>query len=504
MKQHAVLFFIILIVLSSLSCSIFFTSPLEICAWTTDDLTVSVMFNREPEHVRAEEAFSITANGIEPPGRISWDGAMLIFTAFTPLYDSVEYEIKVTTAAEDIYGNSLDEEFRVKFRTGDEGSRPEIMSVTPAEGAHVENQFQEIIIIFDQPVNFDSLLESFSISPDITGTSVLNSSSDIFTFAPTEAWDWQQKYTVEISTELKTVLGYRLSENFLSAFTVGTDEVSPQISTAASVDEAVILLESPSDNPAIQVNSGWEKDSPVRISFTEEIDHPSAESSVSIEPAVQLDISFDESRSPADMIIDFEDNLEWRKLYRIAISTALKDLQDNCLEKERIYYIFIDGSSSAPPKVKRVDLIPGVGVGFCLFDEDNPAAAEISHQILDTSGGDALQNPFFIDYYFNLAANAELPFFEFTDNFLISPASSCTAFTYLNFQLFNPGDAVDTAALPRPTPTADQAVLRLITSLSDSSTSSGTILFQIFSDLSDSLGNSMTEDWTAELFDEDN
>ena len=134
----------------------------------------------------------------------------------------------------------------------------------------------------------------------------------------------------------------------------------------------------------------------------------------------------------------------------------------------------------------------------------NPAAGTDSHRLLDTSGGDAVQDPFYIDYYFDLAEGAALPFFGFTDNFLISPPGSCISVTYRNFQLFNPGDSLDPAAFPPPSPGSEQAVLRLICSVSDSSTESGLIVFQVFSELTDSLGNKMAEDWTAELFDEDN
>ena len=118
--------------------------------------------------------------------------------------------------------------------------------------------------------------------------------------------------------------------------------------------------------------------------------------------------------------------------------------------------------------------------------------------------GEAQHEPFYIDYYISLAEGAELPPQQLLENFVIETENSCISLNYLNFQLFNPGDSVLPAAAPVPDPAASEVVLRLITSLSDSSTHSGMVTFQILSGLTDSLGNIMAENWMAELFDEDN
>ena len=173
------------------------------------------------------------------------------------------------------------------------------------------------------------------------------------------------------------------------------------------------------------------------------------------------------------------------------------------MDSERIYKLYVNGESSVPPRLVRADFIPDASA-VRFFDYLTPAAAIDSHRILDTSAGDAAVNPFYFDFYFTLAAGAELPFFEFSENFLISPSNSCITVNYLDFQLFNPGVSTDSAAVPRPNPAADQAVLRLITAVEDSQTLSNSISFRVFSDLTDSLGNSMQEDWCRELFDEDN
>ncbi len=493
------------------SCSAMLSSPLEILSWSpgedvgspSDISEVELIFNREPEPVCTEGAFSITTEGTEVPGRVSIEGTALTFVPYSQMEDNTDYEIKLTTSAEDSKGNSLLEDFQAKFRIGERGQRPLIVSVSPADDETVDDQQKPVAVVFNTPVSLDSVLSAFSISPSVTGVSKLDTNLTVFTFTPAEKLEWQQEYTIVISTDLKSTNGYALSEEYSSSFRVGTDEEPPSITSAVSDEGSLNLIASTSDGQEINVNTGWEKDWGIRLGFSEEVERGSAEAAITVEPDIDFDITFNDSVNPSEMLINFNDDLSWHELYRIAVSTGMSDLQDNCIEEEYIYYIFVDDPGSSPPLLERVNMSPDGGTGFCIYDAETPAAAVSSHEILDTSGGDATEDPYYIDYYFGLADGAELPFFGLVENFLISPEDSCILVSYLDFQIFNPGDSLAAASAPVPTPEADQGVVRLITSLTDDAGQSGLILFQIYSDLTDSLGNSMTEDWTAELFDED-
>ena len=505
------IFFPLLSIILYSSCSAILSSPLEVVSWSpaknlsspSEINEITILFNREPEPVRTEEAFSLTAAGIEPPGKILIEGTVLTFTPYYPLTNNTDYEIKLTTSAEDENGNSLIEDFQFRFRIGANGGRPGISATEPGDGENISDLQTPIVLTFYNPVILVSVLSAFSISPSVDGVSILSPDGKNFTFTPAEKWEWQQEYKIRISTDLKSTAGYSLAEEYSFSFTAGTDQIPPVINTATSEDGSITLIQSPAYGASIEINTGWEKDESIRFVFSEEVDQSSAASAVTVEPDATFEVKFDDSANPAEMVIRFKDNLLWHELYMITLSTALGDLQNNNLEEEYIYYIFIDGPSSLPPAIDRVEFSEGGGTGFCIYNAETPAAAVTSHNILDTSGGDASANPYFVDYYFSLADGAELPFFGLVENFLISPAESCISVSYLDFQIWDPGDSLASAASPVPTPDADQGVVRLITSLTDNSGQSGQILLQVYSDLNDSLGNQMAEDWTAELFDED-
>ena len=379
MKRISALCPAILFIMLLPSCSRFFSTPLEVTSWSPgtefgnapEQTDISITFNRDPEHIKTEEAFCMVSNGTEIPGRLDWNDTTLCFSPFSEIEENREYELILSSTAEDPYGNSLSENFSVIFRTGEKGRRPEIVSVSPENNTYTGNPYKAVEIIFDETVDFDALLKSFSITPDIAGTSVLDSGNKIFSFTPSEPWEWQQSYNIRISTELKSGKGYNLAEEFTSVFTVGTDKDPPGIVNAVSEDGLLLLTDSPGDNPEIIINSGWEKDGRIRLTFSEEINRNSALSSISVEPAAQPDIIFNESVTPAEMIIGFKEPMQWHELYRVRVSETLRDLQDNPIKEEKIYYLYINGSHSKPPEINRVNVINDGADGFCLFDTVN-------------------------------------------------------------------------------------------------------------------------------------
>lgn len=484
------------------ACAIIFSSPLEIISWQYSCDEVSVDFNRRPNLTLTEEAFSLSRDGSQPAGRLCWNGNRLTFTSDYPLYSKTEYLLKVSTEAEDVKGNSLTEDFIATFRIEPEGVRPLITEISPADESCIDEQFKELKITFNEKIDFDSILESFSIEPPLRGMRSLDFSGKIFTFSPVEPYEWQKQYKISVSAGLKSSDGGIMAEDFCSTFTAGGDDQPPSIISAASSVSGTLLTPSPPSADVIQWNS-WGCADDINIAFSEEVDQETAAHAVSIEPYLPLTIDFKENGSPADMIISFDENLQWMEMYKLTISTAIRDLINNRIEKDTIYYLFIDGASSRPPVIDRVELIQDETTAVIVYDGEDPDSAAASDLLLDTSGGDAVKNPFYVDYYICLAAGAELPFFEFVENFSIMPDQNCIALTYLNFELYQPGESTASADEPAPVPEEEQAVVRIISSVSDSSSSSGDILFQVF-ELSDSLGNVMEEVWTLEFFDEDN
>ncbi|MBN2049765.1 MAG: Ig-like domain-containing protein [Spirochaetales bacterium] len=487
--------------------------PLQVISWTPSEervidpefCVVSVTFSAETDRVRTEEAFSIAAEGAQPPGKTRWEETTLFYEPYHPLEAGMKYILKVTTGAEDLVGNSLREDFVLVFYTGEEGFRPTVMGIDPPDRADITDLYRTITITFDTPVDVDSFLSSFSLSPSVKGVWTFQNENTVGLFTPAEPYTWQEKYTLTLSEDLRSSKGYPLAETFESRFHIGSEDEEPYVVRIISEDSGIEVIPSPPDSPEAKVNSAWEKDTGLKIAFSEEVHRESAETSLVIEPDMPYLVVWDESLEPAEMVITWEESLEWHNLYRIELSTALEDLQGNRMEEPVVCYLYVDGPSSKPPIIERVEFVPDETTPVLFFDYDSPGNNLYSHTILDTSSGmDVKQDPFYLDYYITLAEGAELPFFSFVENFSLIPENSCVSVQYLAFQVFNPGDDLMAAELPKPAPAGGQAVVRLIISLTDDWDTADTISFRVYSDLKDSLGNNMEEDWLWELFDEDN
>ncbi|HAK47303.1 MAG TPA: hypothetical protein DCO79_15465 [Spirochaeta sp.] len=368
MKQRSIGFFAYAVITAVILSSCALILPeLDIMSWSPgndepvniDDLIISVEFSREPDHVLAEEAFSLTnQDGNTVNGRFSWEGSSLRLTPYSSLEANIEYSIKVETSVEDAYGGSLNEAFYKSFRTGSEGVRPVVEAVYPADRAVISSRNASVTVTFDRQMDFESVLKGFSISPDISGVSLLNDSGRVFSFTPAELWSLQQEYNIKISTDAASSVGYSIGSEYETSFTVSSDLTPPSVISVSTVDDATILADS-------IINTGWEKNSAIAVYFSEEVDQDSAESSVTLEPAASFDVDFDDSVTPARMIISFDDNLEWHTVYRLSISTALTDAADNAMEDSVVRRFFIDGASSMPPSVAKADFAPAGGSTVC-------------------------------------------------------------------------------------------------------------------------------------------
>ncbi|MDC7226720.1 MAG: Ig-like domain-containing protein [Spirochaetales bacterium] len=499
-----------IIILLFPACGNFSLRPLEIISWQPgcyicgdQKVSISVTFSQPPDKASAERAFSLTCNGVQPAGRLYCSDCLLQFIPYSPLDTGTEYLIEVSSTVETESGNSMSEDFTARFRIGEEALRPEVTNISPADGEITEDCFSPLTISFNTAVGLDSILENLSISPPIRGRASMSEDFRVLTYSPVEAMSWGTEYIVKLSDDLCSISGGTAAAEFTSAFFAGSDNQPPEIIEATSEDGSVILTRSPSEGEVLIWNS-WSKNGRVRLAFSEEIDRESAVQSINIEPSTATTFSFNEDEQPASLLIEFDEGLRWQTMYKLRVSTALTDCRNNTLEQEAFFYLFINDPASKPPSVSRVSFIPDETEAVTVFDAEDYASACTSHIILDTAAGAAIQNPFYFDFYFNLAEGAILQDFVPVENFLISADNNCISITYIDFAIYNPGSSTDSAGFPRPQPEAEQAVFRLVTSVSDNELQSGIVFFNIDQNLRDSLGNEMVECWSLELFDEDN
>ncbi len=95
---------------------------------------------------------------------------------------------------------------------------PRILSAVPAMGDRGLPRTQKIAVLFDKPMNINTCVQSFSISPATQGFYEL--SDYALTFVPSTQWSYGT-YTYTISKNCESKDGNDLKEVFSASFTVG-------------------------------------------------------------------------------------------------------------------------------------------------------------------------------------------------------------------------------------------------------------------------------------------
>lgn len=143
-----------------------------------------------------------------------------------PLRFDTEYTVTLSTAAEDFEGLSLEEPFRLKFRTG----RASVIGTVPADGANgvfVDPALFQVQVLFNAPLDPQTVTaEKIRIRPQVgvvPQLSVVNRPGSGWTRVNISA-TWQQgnRYTVTISSGIRTINNSRISNlPYRFSFTTG-------------------------------------------------------------------------------------------------------------------------------------------------------------------------------------------------------------------------------------------------------------------------------------------
>lgn len=158
---------------------------------------------------------------------------------------------------------------------------------------------EDIKVVFDENVDFDSFKENVSITPELIGTWQTDDFKTI-TYL-TSAMQKNTKYEIKINKGLRTFAGGYLEEESLHNFTtLGAMKVSYSYPTNGST--------------GITVQSN------IEIEFDQVADHPTAEDNFSITPSIDGDFTWDGNT----MIFNPKTNFEFNNNYNVTVSSGVK------------------------------------------------------------------------------------------------------------------------------------------------------------------------------------
>jgi hypothetical protein len=200
------------------------SSPSNGATGVPRDAKVSVKFSLPMNRVSVEGSTSITPPVAWTP---AWDasGTEVAFTPNALLAASTSYTVTVGTGARSAAGAPLAAAYSFTFATGTGGgpAPPNVVSVTPADGATGIDVRVVVSILFSKPMDWSSTQGAISIAPQATISFQWNPAKDAVNLSFGAALSYSTKHTLTIATSAKSEDGVAMAAGHSSSFTTMAD-----------------------------------------------------------------------------------------------------------------------------------------------------------------------------------------------------------------------------------------------------------------------------------------
>ena len=197
-------------------------------------------------------------------------------------------------------------------------TEPEIESILPKNGQVGVDPFQDIKIVFNEPVDHDSVEGAFSLaSSGETEGKFSWEGDETMIYSPKRGWTIGEKYTVVVERSVEDINRNKLQRKFVSDFFIGTDFAHPYIADVTN-------------NPYIQENNII-----LTIVFSKSMDINSLQSAVSISPS--FDYRLELNNNNTELIIIANQELPTMNEYTLTISTTAKSESGLQLLRDYVY-----------------------------------------------------------------------------------------------------------------------------------------------------------------------
>ena len=456
-------------------------SPAAESVPTVDGVQISIRFNTSADPVRVENAFSVTADGSRVGGRIEWlSERELRFVPTAPLKEYRRYEVVIGVVAESEDGVNLNEEFVHEFSSKSDTTRPELVSLVPADGATLFERRPGIVARFTEPLSRETALAGVSIAPSVRVRTDFSESDSVMTLTPLEDLSWGETYTVTVSSSVSDFQRNTLGEEQSNAFTMGDDISPPVLLSATAVIGSVPLVPDDPNDAVTTITAGISRTSAFLLSFDEAVDVSSVQASLSIQPNAAFEIANVNTTLQQNVTVRFPSELEFDTRYTMTLASGVGDGFDNRTDGSSVFIFETDDPTGRPPEV--------VSVHF----QDDPSGTSFvplnAFATLPLGNYDSADVAAF-DVLLRSSPGSTFGFFDLTDVFSFSVTGGAASFQLIALEIAPTGSPA-----PPVTTGPDETLVRLKVIVEDLNRP-GTVRFTVRSGLRDTASNALPEDF---------
>ena len=446
----------------------------EITAWTPNQQLIpaeqitefTITFSSSMNRVLAEDAFSLSRDHQHLRGRFFWQQSdtILVFVPEVPPANGCRFAVQVEDTAEDLYGNSLGEPFDFRFATAEEIVPPEVLLHEPVNGQRLSSGRVPIRIVFSESIDPSTFYPHFSLFPTVQGSFTWDADGQQVEFTPLADYHPGQSYEVVLGRGISDWSGNQLTEDIRFEFTI-TDNLQPMVESVTTLKGGQILVPIQSGggiDPSLKI----EKDEVFLFTFSR---GPTEEQKIdlfSVEPFTPFVLTWGVDNGSCELA--FQEYLCWNQVYSVELLGLT-------------YTFVVNGEQSVPLSVTALSYCPDLNAPS---SDDKFVVLEFAENI-DFS--DAVSPAF--DFHLAHASGLEVDIGSFLKAFDLTIVPACASVTMKDIE--RSPLTVD----PHPIPGPGQSVVRLHCSVLEDPAVTGTITFRLGTELRDSGGNHLAEDY---------
>ena len=434
------------LLLMLLSCDILRESFFEVLEWSPgvgyhadqETLEVTLTFSHDPYRSSIEKYFSLSADGDPVRGEFFWEGRKMYFYPLVSLENNKDYIIRLSAHARNTKGLSMDWDFEERFSTRSDSRRPQIVTTWPKMDDIMDDSRDVKIVAFSVPVSLNSLRNSTSFNPSISGSWHLEEGGMRAVFTPIEPWPYGRRFEMRVSSSLAGENGITMGKDFVNIFTIGAHRAAPVLESAWRITESgnhVQLISEPSGT--YTENTGWEKNDKLKLVFSAAVDLLSVKTALSADNAPALVLEVAPSENPGysnEGIFRFERHPGFSSRFIFRLRSGIKDLYGNESQDEYFFRIFHNGENSRPPVLIgiRIPMSPGgrqadpedyqlKAFGIDQLFVDLPIASEYYPYAAATQS--------WVEYYFDCAPGTSIDPFSLVERFRVETSNNVMHFS---------------------------------------------------------------------------
>jgi len=428
----------------------------------------------------------MTEEGQNVSGFFSFNKETVIFQPTTVLRANHEYNIVITTIAEDKKGNSLLRDFEYKFYTKQDIEFPQILDINPANESNLILAPERISIIFSKAIDTVSFTRAISISPSITYVLEWDTEHFAVDIIPIKPLSEGTRYTITINTTLTDTHRNALLTTFKSTFLYGIDRNPPEAHIGWKTPENTSGLLTPDTN-----NSNIPSDSDFIIGFDKQILIDVIVSFIEINPLISITVTPD-IISKNNALIKLNQKPEWGTNYTLKLKKGISDIFGNKTETDILFPIVFNTERHRP--------IIFAGGALDIISEyklinttTNYTSLTLDVILFDPSGHTARTTELY--YAFRISNEADsISLVSAMQGISILARNFCAYISIRTINILTPADSkYDTIyALLNDNNEGKLCILKMEIDI-ENKDNNGFIIFTIHDNISDNLGNTMID-----------